>query len=334
MYDPKPVKPERELHDHPEERGTQISTFGLLRGALAESAHRLWVRTPKFLVKHSVPVLKAAGGGLREAIASRDDPDSRFKLPVVTPTSLNISGFSDTRSLAWKTFPIGEVKALARHFGCKVNDIGLLLFSFAMEHYLDRTGEPVDFDLWCAMPLSTRGSGSAEGGNQVIIGRLSLHNTIPDAVERLEAIRRDAQQVKDRARPEKPLLEIDELSDVMFPGSIDALMYLAGKLNLLGRLGSRICVANAILSNVPGLPVPVYVANGEVVESIPKIPALEIIGVSGGFTSVEKAITIGFHCDGETVAHPELFVAGVEAGWKALQRASQKSRKSVKQGAA
>jgi hypothetical protein len=304
-----------------------------LRDAVLESTRRFWIQTPRFLLKKSLPALRAAGDGLREIIANRDNADGRPILPEVQPTSLNISGFSDTRSLAWKTLPIGEVKALARHFGCKVNDIGLLLYSFALQRYLEATGEPVDFDLWCAMPLSTRGANSGEGGNQVTIGRLSLHNTIADAVDRLEAIRRDAEAVKNSARPETPLLDVNELSEVMFPAAVDAMMYLAGKANLLGRLGSRICYANAILSNVPGLPVPVYVANGVLVESIPKIPALEVIAVSGGFTSVEKTITLGFHCDGETVRQPELFVEGVEAGWEALQRAVKPTAKTPNGGA-
>jgi WS/DGAT/MGAT family acyltransferase len=321
MYDPQPVTPERP-GPLSSKASFEPSPTRLLRDAVAESTRRLWIDTPRFVLKKTLPAVRAARDGLREAL-SGGNPDAPGR-PHVTPTSLNIGGFSERRSLAWKTFPIREVKALARHFGCKVNDIGLLLFSFAMEHYLDATGEAVDFDLWCAMPLSTRTAGSGEGGNQVTVGRLSLHNTIPDAVERLEAIHRDAQSVKDSARPEVPLVAVDELAEVMFPATLDALMFLAGKLNLLGRLGVSMCYANAIMSNVPGPPVPVYVGNGVLVESIPKIPALEVIAVSGGFTSVEKSITIGFHCDGATVTEPDLFIEGVEAGWKALRRAMKR----------
>jgi hypothetical protein len=179
------------------------------------------------------------------------------------------------------------------------------------------------------MPVSTRGTGSGRGGNQVAIARLSLHNTIGNAVQRLEAIKRDAEEIKASARPEAPLLDMQELADLVFPTAIDALMYLAGKLDLLGRIGSRFAYANAIFSNVPGPPVPVYVANGMMVESIPKIPALDVIAVSGGFTSLENVITIGFHCDGATVERPELFVAGVEKGWKALRRAATAKKKEA-----
>jgi hypothetical protein len=106
-------------------------------------------------------------------------------------------------------------------------------------------------------------------------------------------------------------------------------MYLAGKLKLLERIGNSYCFANAIFSNVPGPPVPVYVANGVMVESIPKIPALDVIAVSGGFTSLENVITIGFHCDGATVEDPQLFVEGVEAAWDALQSAATSPRRGA-----
>jgi len=328
MYDAEPVAPERpagECRLVP----VQPSDLKLLRDAVGESAHRLWVQTPKFLLKNTGPVIRSIGSSLWEALSGGDDAESRPAQPEVHATSLNISGFSERRSLSWKTYSLAEVKALARYFGCKVNDVGLLLFSFAMENYFAGIGEQIDFDLWCAMPVSTRGTGSGRGGNQVAIARLSLHNTIGNAVQRLEAIKRDAEEIKASARPEAPLLDMQELADLVFPTAIDALMYLAGKLDLLGRIGSRFAYANAIFSNVPGPPVPVYVANGMMVESIPKIPALDVIAVSGGFTSLENVITIGFHCDGATVERPELFVAGVEKGWNALRRAATAKKKEA-----
>jgi WS/DGAT/MGAT family acyltransferase len=328
MYDAEPVPPESPSgggHEVPSEP----SSYRLLRDAVAESAQRFFVRTPQFLLKKSGPIIRAMGSSVREAIATRDDPDSRFAMPEVNPTSLNIAGFSEQRSLSWKTLPLADVKAVARHYGCKVNDVGLLLFSFALEHYFAGIGEEIDFDLWCAMPLSTRNSASAEGGNQVAIGRLSLHNTIGNAIERLEAIRTDAQAVKEAVRPEKPVVDMQELADLVYPTAIDAVMYLTGKLNLLGQAGTRFSFANAIMSNVPGPPVPVYVANGVMVESIPKIPALDIIAVSGGFTSLEDVITIGFHCDGDTVEQPDLFVEGVEAGWKELSAGMRVKKKGA-----
>lgn len=327
MYDAKPMAPEKFAAGTGPE-SVEPSPLRLLTDAVADSVQRLWVRTPRFLLKTTGPALSALGDGIKELAAKRDDPQGNFSMPDVKTTSLNVSGFSDSRSLAWKTLPLPGVKTLAKHFTCKVNDIGLLLFSFAMQRYFEEIGETIDFDLWCAMPLSTRSEGDGEGGNQVTVRRLSLHNSIADPVQRLEAIKRDAQVAKDSARPEKPVIDAKALNDVVFPTTIDVAMLLLGRLKLLERVGERFAFANAIFSNVPGPMVPVYVANGVMVESIPKIPVANVVALSGGFTSLEKSITIGFHCDG-TVEQPELFVAGVEAAWDALQASVAASKRGA-----
>ena len=84
---------------------------------------------------------------------------------------------------------------------------------------------------------------------------------------------------------------------------------------------------NALLSNVPGPPTTVYIANAALVESIPLIPAVDVLAVSGGIVSVDKVITIGFHCDGEAIEDPELFVSGVNRGMDALRSAMKPARK-------
>ncbi|MEP5765158.1 MAG: wax ester/triacylglycerol synthase domain-containing protein [Halieaceae bacterium] len=323
IYDPEPVRPEK-LATASFEAEEEPSNYQLLRAAVAESASRLVVKTPRFIAKNAGPILSSVGSGVRELWEARNDPDSSFAMPEVSPTSLNTSEYSGRRAVAWKTLSLPEIKTLARHFDCKVNDIGLLLYSWAMQHYFAGTGEDIDFDLWCAMPMSTRTSSSGEGGNQVTVARLSLHNTLTDPLERLKAINQDALKLKQTMRPEQPVIDMEELADLVFPTVLDGLLYLSGKFNLLGRLGGRFAVANALFSNVPGPPSQVCVANAVMVESIPMIPAVDVLAVSGGITSVDQAITIGFHCDGGVVENPGLFLEGIDAGMAALTAAMEK----------
>ncbi len=318
MYDPKPVRPETPS-DKTGEITSEPTRYALLGDAIAESTRRLLVKRPQFVFKNTGPLLAALGGRVKEQLAARNGPEKK-PLPELQSTSLNISNYSAKRAVSYKTLSLPEVKALGKHFGCTVNDIGLLLYSFAMQHYFDGIGEKIDFDLWCGVPISTRSDSSAAGGNQVTAGRVCLHNTIEDAVQRLRAINRDTEETKKSARPEKPLVDMQEVVDLVFPVTMDGILYLAGKAKLVGKVASKITLGNAILSNVPGPTKPVYIANAVMVESIPLIPAIDVIAVSGGITSVDKAITIGFHCDGETVKDPELFVQGVELGLKKLRR--------------
>ena len=168
MYDMEPVDPEP-WPAEAAEWSRPPSSLSLIRDAAGEAAFRLYVRTPRFFLQKTLPALRAVGSGIREAIGNRGKLADAIAQPEVTPTSLNIQKFSDSRSLAWRTLPLAQVKAVARHFGCKVNDVGLLLFSFAMEHYLEANNEGIETKAatsWpsagsaCTTPSPTRWSGS------------------------------------------------------------------------------------------------------------------------------------------------------------------------------
>ncbi|MEH6590588.1 MAG: wax ester/triacylglycerol synthase domain-containing protein [Halioglobus sp.] len=321
IYDISPVAPEepdfsvREVQPVP-------GKLRLLRHALIESGERVLIKTPRFLLKNTGPILGALGKGVKDKLAADKDTGNKPMMPDVGLTSLNINAYSDHRTLSWKTLPLPLIKKLAKRFGVTVNDVGLLLYSYAMEHYFTQTGEDIDFDLWCGMPVSTRDDNSTTGGNKVTVGRICLHNTISDPIQRLAAIHADAQEIKHAKRPETPIVDAEELASLLFPIAIDATMFLAGKLDLMGRFGNSLLLANGLFSNVPGPRLPVYVANGRMAESIPMIPAVNILAVSGGITSVDQSITIGFLCDGAVVENPDLFVQGIDYCMKGLSKAS------------
>ena len=320
MYDAEPVTPEP-LVASVRDVVVPPGPLRLLGHALVESGERLLVKTPRFVLKNTGPILGALGTGVRDLLES-DKELAGPLMPEVKPTSLNISKYSDTRSVSWKTLSLPDIKLVARHFGVTVNDMGLFLYACAMESYFESRGEQVDFDLWCGVPVSTRSDSSGTGGNQVTAGRLCLHNTISDPVARLQAIHNDALELKQFTRPEKPVVDVGELAELIFPIALDASLYLAGRFSLLGRFSDKMTLANALFSNVPGPRQPVYVANGLMSESIPMIPAVDILAVSGGITSVHNKITLGFHCDGAVVSDPDVFITGLERGLSALHAAA------------
>jgi len=324
LFDESPVKPEKPSTSFA--LGAEEPTsYALLGDALAESTNRLLVKTPRFFLEKTGPLLAALGQGAWELLANRDNPDAKAEPPEVQLTSLNVRESSSTRTISYKTLSLPEIKALARQFSCKVNDVGLLLYSYAMQHYFDSIGEKVDFDLWCAMPISTRSESSSEGGNQVTNARLNLHNTIADVCERLQAISLDSAEAKSAARPEEALVEFQEVVDLLFPPVFDGLMYLMNRFKLMEKANDGYLYTNALMSNVPGPPHTVYIADAVVVENIPMIPVIDMIGVSGGFVSGGQLITLGFHCQGDAVKDPELFVEGVELGLEALRKAKPAS---------
>jgi len=323
MYDLQPVKPEK-----PDGASTETpdapNQYALLGSALGETMGRLLIHTPKLIAKSAAPVASTLSTALRDSIANRGEPKPEDPLLDMHATSLNTEEFSGERAIAYKTLSLAEVKSLARRFECKVNDIAMLLYSCAMEHYFENTGEDIDFDLQCIMPINTRSDEqSAQAGNQLMGARMSLHNTIADPVERLQAICIDTREAKEAMQPGQSAVSLQEVGDALLPPAVDALLYLANRYDLLAKLLTKAPYLNAVLSNVPGPPVPMYVANGLMEESIPLIPMLDVLAVSGGVVSLADNLTFGFHCDGGVVRQPELFVEGVETGMEKLRKAAK-----------
>lgn len=328
MYDRKPVSPEQ-----PGELAMQYADeptpYALLGDAIAQSTERLLVQTPRFLAKNTGSILQGVGSGARRLWEARSEDDGDPLLPEWNHTSLNIDGSSGRRSLAYTTLSLAEVKALGKASGGTVNDVGLFLFSHALQHYFSSIGEEIDFDLWCGMPVSTR-SAESSAGNQITMGRMNLHNRVNGAVKRLQAIAADSAEIKASMRPAEPAVDMAELAALVSPALVDGLLYVAGKFNLVGSVANKVPFFNALLSNVPGPPSTMYIANGALVETIPLIPSVEVIGLSGGITTVGDAFTLGFHCDAGAVTDPELFVQGVAKGMSALRRASGKPKQRRK----
>jgi len=328
IHDRSPVRPET-ARGRRGEAPAPPQAATLLRKALVDAAQRWSVRVPGFAFKQAG---KAVTGVFDRSPDTHSTLSESAETPAVNvkPTSLNTRPASPKRAVAYRSLPRAEIKALARKFDCTVNDIGLLLYSVALEHYFSAIGESVDFDLYCGMPLSTRTDSSQEGGNQATMGVINLHNTIPEILERLQAIHRDTGEIKRLRRPEKPVFDVAEVGELLPPSLLDAILLLESRLGLVRRLSTYKPTINVALSNVPGPAEPLYVANGRVVENVPLIPLLDLIGMSGGISSSAENITFGFHCFADIVRNPELLVQGVDAGMEGLRKANR--RRTTRRG--
>lgn len=329
IYDHEPVKPEKpKARRSPPDSPSKPPQ--LLRRAVVENLQRVLLNTPRFVLRRGAPILAALGNGTWELLTQPEGATRGVRPGDAKLTSLNIERFPKRRALAFKTLSRSEIKSLARQFDSTINDIGLLLFSYALEHYFASNGEPTDFDLYCGIPLSTRGTSKAVGGNQVSVGAVNLHNTIPDVVRRLRAIHEDADELKRKMRPEKPVVELDEVADLFPPPVADLLFFVENRFRVLEKLAGRTPIYNAVLSNVPGAREPLYVADAVLEENIPVIPMVTSLALSGGISSAAEVVTIAFHCDGDVVSDPDVFVRGVESGLDRLRAAAGKKSRAAR----
>jgi WS/DGAT/MGAT family acyltransferase len=186
-------------------------------------------------------------------------------LPRVAPRTRFDVQVSDRRRFAMTSLSLQRVKRLARARGVKINDVVMALCSGALRRYLAEKGELPEVPLAAFAPVSLRASDDTELNNQVFGMVCSLATDLEDPLERLRAVHEAAIEAK---------VLVDDLKDAIpgdyaMPGApalIPRVFGLMSALQLPARLPQ---FYNLNISNVPGLPHPVYVSGAKLVAQYP-----------------------------------------------------------------
>jgi diacylglycerol O-acyltransferase / wax synthase len=211
-------------------------------------------------------------------------------------TPLNVS-ITNQRSFAARSVSLSEVKQIAKACGGTVNDVVLAASAAALRRYLDEYNQLPSASLNAAVPVSLREAGNTDLNNQVSMMLVSLATDIADPLERLKTIIASSKAAKELSGSLKAAIPTD------FP-SFGAPWIMGGFALLFGR--SRISdnlppVANVAISNVPGAPVPLYMAGAKLATYYPvSIPAhgvalnITVQSYNGsldyGFTACRRAV--------------------------------------------
>lgn len=302
----------------------QSGTLKMIGGAIVENVKRFYADTPMFIWQNSRPILKALGAQLGKRLRqdSKSEADTGIHLPEVQKTSLNISGLSNSRVVAYLELPLVEIKALKNEHDCSINDLALFLNSYALSHYFEGIGEEINFDLVAAMPINMRAEGDVSAGNSMGFARVNLHNTIANARERLDAITRDTRKIKrntarsGKTDEEGSKVDFGKLSELFSPVLLEAIVYGVTRFELLDKLPPFV---NVSITNVPGPPGPIFIAGAKQVTNIPMAPCFDILALTVTITSSEDRLAIGYHGCGEAIQNKELLVEGVRRGLAALK---------------
>ncbi len=184
-------------------------------------------------------------------------------------TPLNVS-ITNQRAFAGRSVSLAETKGLAKRVGVSLNDMVMAACSGALRKYMRELDVKLDKSMTAAIPVSLREAGNEDPNNQVTLMLASLATDVKDPLERLKAIHLSTASSKELTGAFKAAIPTD------FP-SFGAPWIMTGLATLFGR--SKIAdnvppVANVAISNVPGVPVPLYLAGAKMVSYFPvSIPA-------------------------------------------------------------
>jgi WS/DGAT/MGAT family acyltransferase len=160
---------------------------------------------------------------------------------------------------------LDDLKALGKRSGGTVNTVVMSMCSGALRRYLKERNALPDKALVAMVPVSLRAADDNSMNNQVSAIRVDLATELADPVERFKAIHASSEAAKGVVSALKPVLGVD-VPAIGSPWLMTGLASLYGRSNLASRLPP---LANVIISNVPGLPVTLYLAGAKMVNYFP-----------------------------------------------------------------
>jgi diacylglycerol O-acyltransferase / wax synthase len=177
----------------------------------------------------------------------------------------------------------------------------------ALREMLKKTRQLPRQSLIAAMPVSLRESGNTDANNQVSMVQCSLATDIADPRERLLTIRASTAQIKQRVANFKNLIPTD------FPG-LAAPIWASGlsRLWALGRVAEKLPpLANVAISNVPGPPVPLYLAGAKLRHYYPVSIVTHGLALNITVQSYAGALEFGLTACADIVRKPEALAAAL-----------------------
>ena len=225
-------------------------------------------------------------------------------------------------------------KAVAGSF----NDIVLWICATALRSYLSQYGGLPAKSLLAAMPFSLREEGNQDFNTQASMTVVELGTQFADPMQRLQAIMRSTAKVKNARTELKGLIPTDYPS-LFAPWIVGGVAKAAFKAYRAMGLSHRLpMLANLVISNVPGPPVPLYLAGAKMLTSHPLSIVVHGVALNITLLIYSGKVDFGLIADKEAVPHMHDLTAALsqafEAGRRVLVKAPGSGTPSARHNAA
>ncbi len=219
------------------------------------------------------------------------------------------------RAFAAVTLPLPELKALGKAHEATLNDVVLWLCSTAMRAHYAAKGELPKKSLVAAVPVSLRAKGDTSADNQASMTLLSLGTNVADARKRLAHIKAATKSMKSTLSKVKNVLPTD-FPSIGVPWLTEAASALYRRATGSDKIPS---VANVAISNVPGPPVPLYLAGARMLTNYPCSIVTHGLGLNITVQSYAQSLDFGMMADAKAMPDVRKLADAVTAAFEALR---------------
>jgi diacylglycerol O-acyltransferase / wax synthase len=290
-----PIEPETLAAPEPE----SFTPMELLRDGLAHERRRQ-VGIAQRSVGEVGKALAQPAATLRGAIDGAASL-ARMMRPAFAPLSPIMTGRSLSVRFDVLRAPLDELKAAARKADGRLNDAFVAAVAGGLARYHERHGTPVD-ELRMSMPINIRTEESdVMGGNQFVPARFPVPMNIADPLERMRVVR----ELVQTQRAEPALAFTEAVAGVLnrLPTSITTQLF-----------GGMLKGMDFITTNVPGAPIPVFLAGAQVEANIALGP-LSGAAINVALLSHLDQVHIGVNSDPAAVPDADVLVECLEEGF-------------------
>jgi WS/DGAT/MGAT family acyltransferase len=232
----------------------------------------------------------------------------RLFLRSPDPKTLFKGKLGVAKRAAWsKPLPLRDVKAIKTVTGGTVNDVLVSAMTGGLRRYMQSKGADVtNLNFRAAVPVNLRSPEQmGELGNKFGIVFLSLPVGIGDPLERLNEVRKRMLELKNSKEAPVALgiLSAMGMSPNEFQGT------------LVRMFGSK---TTAVMTNVPGPPMPLYLAGQKIDELMFWVPQSGRVSLGISIISYANRVYMGVATDAGLVPDPDLIMAGFYDEFEAL----------------
>jgi diacylglycerol O-acyltransferase / wax synthase len=223
-----------------------------------------------------------------------------YLAPATTPRSPIMRGRTLGRSLATLEVPLASLKAAAKSVGGSLNDAFVASVVGGLSRYHEFHGASPE-DLRMVMPINLRVEGDALGGNHFTPARFLVPVGVKDPAERISIMGERCRWIRN-----EPAVNLtDALAAVLnqLPTALTTSFF-----------GAMLKGGDFVTSNIPGAPIPVYLA-GARLDRMYAFAPLSGTAVNVALISHCGTCCIGVNSDTAAVPDPDVLLEHLEAGF-------------------